>query len=309
MARQQKLPRRLQPMLATLVDRPFDDRAWAFETKWDGFRMIAEIKRGVVKLFSRNGQVITGRYKGVAEALQRIRRDCVLDGELVALDRRGVSRFQLLQNALRTRANLQYRVFDIMFLDGKDLRRRTLLERKQRLRAILATHRMLKYSGHRFEHGTRYFAEARRRKEEGIMAKRAASPYLSGRRTMEWQKIKTSARQEVVVAGYTRPRRSRKYFGSLVLAVRKGAGWQYAGHAGTGFDAAALKSIYTRLQPLRTANRPFRDKIRYEDETTWVRPRLVCEVKFTEWTQKGEMRHPAFIGMRDDKKAEEVVRE
>jgi bifunctional non-homologous end joining protein LigD len=296
-------------MLATLVDRPFDDKAWVFETKWDGFRVVSEIRRGKVALYTRNGQVVTGRYHAVAEALQRVRLDCVLDGELVALDPHGVSRFQLLQNALRTKARLAYCVFDIMFLDGKDLRRLTLLERKNRLRAIFPRHRLLKYSNHRFEHGRKYFAEAERRKEEGIVAKRAASLYLSGRRSMDWQKLKTCARQEVVIVGYTKPRRSRKYFGSLVLAVRKGAHWQYVGHAGTGLSAASLKDIHKRLQPLRIASKPCRERIENESGTTWVRPRLVGEVKFTEWTRKGEMRHPVFLGIRADKRAADVVRE
>jgi bifunctional non-homologous end joining protein LigD len=309
MGRPQRLPHRLQPMLATLVDRPFDDKAWVFETKWDGFRTIAVVKRRKAVLYSRNGQVVTGRYPAVAEALQCIRHDCVLDGELVALDRAGVSRFQLLQNALRTKVALTYCVFDIMFLDGHDLRGLTLLERKKRLKSILFAHKLLKYSGHRLEHGRKYFAEAKRKKEEGIMAKRAASLYLSGKRSLEWQKIKIGARQEVVIAGYTKPRRTREYFGSLVLAVRKGARWHYVGHAGTGFDAGSLRDIYRRLQPLRTTNRPFQERVRYEAQTTWVRPRLVGEVKFAEWTRKGEMRHPVFVGMRNDKKAGEVVRE
>lgn len=296
-------------MLATLVDGPFDDKDWVFETKWDGFRMVAEIKRGTVVLYSRNGEVVTERYGPVAKALEKIKRDCVLDGELVALDPQGVSRFQLLQNALRTKVRLQYCLFDVMFLGGKDLRSLPLLKRKTELKRILPADRVLHYSEHRFEHGKKYFSEARKKKEEGIMAKRAASPYLSGKRTREWLKIKTGARQEVVIVGFTAPRRSRKYFGSLVLAVREGKKWRYAGHAGTGFDAAALKDIHGKLWPLRTGRSPFDAKVTFDAHTTWVKPRLVGEVKFTEWTDKGEMRHPAFIGLRKDKKAEDVVRE
>jgi bifunctional non-homologous end joining protein LigD len=233
----------------------------------------------------------------------------VLDGELVALDRQGVSRFQLLQNALRTEASLQYCIFDIMFLNGKDLRGCTLLERKAQLARLVPKHKLLRYSEHRFEHGTKYFNEAKKKKEEGIMAKRADSRYLSGKRTMDWLKIKTGARQEVAIVGFTAPRRSRKYFGSLVLAVRKGGQWQYVGHAGTGFDLATLKSLHGKMLPLRTKNSPFESTIKDEAHTTWVKPKLVGEVKFTEWTDKGEMRHPAFIGLREDKKPEEVVRE
>lgn len=307
--REQKLPKRLQPMLATLVDEPFNDKAWVFETKWDGFRMVTEIKKGHVTLYSRNGRVVSERYKPTAEALATIRHECVLDGELVALDRQGVSRFQLLQNALRTNVDLRYCIFDIMFLDGKDLRNLSLLKRKELLKKVLPAHKLVHFSEHRFEHGTRYFKEAKKKKEEGIMAKRAASHYLSGKRTMEWQKIKTGARQEVVIVGFTAPRRSRTYFGSLVLAVYDKKKLRYVGHVGTGFDFTALKSIRDKLVPLKVAKKPFDTKIKYENTTTWVKPKLVGEVKFTEWTSGGEMRHPAFIGLREDKRAEEVVRE
>lgn len=309
MTRIQKLPEYLQPMLATLVDAPFDDNAWVFETKWDGFRIVAEITKGKVTLYSRNGQVVNERYAIVAKALERIDHDCVLDGELVALDAQGRSRFQLLQNALRTETNLKYCIFDIMFLDGKDLRKKTLVERKAILKNLLPRDGLIQYSEHRFEHGKRFLKEAKADREEGIMAKRAASLYLSGKRTMEWQKIKTGARQEVVIVGFTKPRRSRKYFGSLVMAVYDKKKLRYAGHVGTGFDHAALKEIHDKLSPLKVMKKPFDTKIKYEDATTWVKPKLVGEVKFTEWTAGGEMRHPAFIGLREDKRAEEVVRE
>jgi len=307
--RTQKLPTRLQPMLATLIDAPFDDPAWVFETKWDGFRMVTEIKNGVVALYSRNGEVVSERYKPITQALRKIKHDCVLDGELVALDKQGVPHFQRLQNALRTKVKLQYCVFDLMFLDGTDLRSLSLLERKERLEKILPKDTLIQFSEHRFEHGKRFFVEAKKKKEEGIMAKRAQGSYLSGKRTREWLKIKTGARQEVVIVGFTKPRRSRKYFGSLVLAVREGKKWRYVGHVGTGFDATTLKDMHERLLPYIAAHKPFDEKVKYEDDTTWVRPKLVGEVKFTEWTAGGEMRHPSFIGLRDDKKAEEVVRE
>lgn len=298
-----------RPMLATLIDAPFDKKDWVFETKYDGFRMVAVIAKGKVTLYSRNGTDVTRRYLPIAHALKQVKRDAVVDGELVALDRQGVSRFQLLQNALRAKALLRYYVFDILFLDGKDLRKLPLLKRKERLQGIVPASPLIAYSTHRFEHGKRYFVEAKKKKEEGIIAKRAAGPYVSGKRTREWLKIKTGARQEVVIVGFTLPRRSRKYFGSLVLAVRDGKKWRYIGHVGTGFDRTTLKDIHTRLMPLCTARKPFDDKIRYENQTVWVKPKLVGEVKFTEWTDKGEMRHPAFIGLRNDKKAEEVVHE
>lgn len=309
MPRESKLPPRLQPMLAVLTDAPFDDPDWVFESKWDGFRMVASIEGGSVTLYSRNGKIISDSYRLVARALEKVNGDVVLDGELVALDAQGISRFQLLQNALRSQASLRYNIFDLMFLDGQDLRGLPLVERKDRLRRLLPKHALLAYSEHRSQHGTRYFKEAQRQGLEGIMGKRAASPYLSGQRSGDWLKIKTARRQEVVIVGFTAPRRSRPCFGSLVLAVREGGTWRYAGHVGTGFSHATLRELYKRLLPLRADRSPFKERGKDEAATTWVKPKLVAEVKFTEWTAAGEMRHPVFLGLREDKRAEDVVRE
>ena len=182
-------------MLATLIDAPFDNRDWVFESKWDGFRVVASVEGGKVTFYSRNGENVTDRYAPVAKALDKIRHDVVIDGELVALDAQGRSRFQLLQNARRTDAKLRYCVFDIMFLDGQDLRSLPLLERKERLRTIMPRDPLLLFSRHRRGQGTRYFEEAARDGEEGIMAKRAASIYVSGARTQSWLKIKTGKRK------------------------------------------------------------------------------------------------------------------
>jgi bifunctional non-homologous end joining protein LigD len=296
-------------MLATLTDAPFDDPDWVFEDKYDGFRMVAGIEHGRVTLFSRNGKIISHSYVDVARALERVQGDAVLDGELVVLDEHGVSRFQLLQNALRHEARLLYRVFDLMFHDGEDLRAWPLLQRKQRLRALLPKHSLLSFSRHRARYGTRFFQEAQRQGLEGIIAKRAQSAYVSGARTADWLKIKTVRRQEVVIAGFTAPRRSRPYLGALVLAVRNGKTWRYIGHVGTGFSHAALQDLHHKLIPLKRALSPFPARVKDEAVTTWVRPKLVAEVKFTEWTSAGEMRHPVFLGLRADKRAEDVVQE
>jgi bifunctional non-homologous end joining protein LigD len=309
MARESKLPKPLQPMLATLTDGPFDDPKWVFETKWDGNRMVAVIEKGRVTLYSRNGKIVSDNYMPIAKALEKIRHDSVIDGELVALDAKGISRFQLLQNALRTTANLRYCIFDLMALDGEDLRQLPLIDRKERLKPILPRDRLLSFSSHRWTHGTRYFKEAESQGLEGIMAKRARSQYMSGARSADWLKIKTIKRQEAVIVGFTAPRRSRPHFGSLVLAVRDGVAWRYVGHVGTGFSHAVLAHIHAKLWPLRTDSSPFNERVKDEANTTWVRPRLVAEVKFTEWTAAGEMRHPAFVGLRTDKKPEEVVLE
>jgi bifunctional non-homologous end joining protein LigD len=296
-------------MLATLTDGPFDDAGWVFEDKYDGFRMVAEIENGKVALYSRNGKVISHSYIEVAKALEGVKVDAVIDGELVALDTDGVSHFQLLQNALRHEAKLLYCVFDLMFHDGEDLRGLTLLERKKRLKGLLPRHKLIGFSRHRKTFGTKFFEEAERQGLEGIMAKRAESTYMSGGRTTDWLKIKTAKRQEVVIAGFTAPKRSRPFFGSLVLAVREENAWRYIGHVGTGFTHKTLEELHGKLWKLKTAKSPFPAKVKDEGVTTWIKPSLVAEVKFTEWTTAGEMRHPVYLGLRADKLAGDVVRE
>jgi bifunctional non-homologous end joining protein LigD len=196
-------------------------------------------------------------------------------------------------------------------VDSMDIREKSLLERKKTLKALLQHDPLVRYSEHVAEFGRREFAKAQRAHQESMIAKRAAGLYYSGKPTREWLKFKAVHEQEAVIVGYTEPRRSRKYFGSLVLAVRDKAAkrWIYAGHVGAGFNQAALKSLYETMKPLRSDKNPFDQKVKYETATTWLIPKLVGEVKFTEWTSEGEMRHPAFLGLRIDKKALDVVRE
>jgi bifunctional non-homologous end joining protein LigD len=279
------------------------------QDKYDGFRMIAKIKGGKVTLYSRNGKIISHSYVEVAKSLERVKGDAVIDGELVALDEDGVSHFQLLQNALRHEAKLQYRAFDLMFLNGEDLRDLTLLERKKRLKEILPRHKLVAFSRHRKTFGTHFFEEAERQGLEGIMAKRADSKYVSGGRAADWLKIKIFKRQEVVIAGFTAPKRTRPFFGALVLAVREKNGWRYIGHVGTGFTHNTLEKLHGKLTKLKSAKSPFTARVKDEAVTTWVKPLLVAEVKFTEWTTKGEMRHPTYLGLRIDKQAKDVLRE
>ena len=299
----------LRPMLATFIDKPFDDPNWIFETKWDGFRLMAEIKDGSASLYSRNLIDLSSKYPSICAALRGNGQFAVIDGELVALDAAGRSRFQLLQNAEREKVTLRYCVFDLLYLDGEDLRDRPLVERKELLERILPKDRLLHYSTHVRDHGIAAFKRAAKAGEEGIMAKLATGRYYSGQRTREWLKVKASQGQEVVIVGFTAPRRSRQYFGSLVLAVHDGRHWRYVGRAGTGFDAAMLKSLHGLMVPLITETKPVAAKVPDEANTTWVKPKLVGEVKFTEWTSKGEMRHPVFLGLRTDKKATDVVKE
>jgi len=299
----------LRPMLATLTDKPFDDPDWVFETKWDGFRAIAVAKPGQAALYSRNLNDISRKYPSICAALAKIKHEAVLDGELVALDEHGRSRFQLLQNAEREFARLLYCVFDLLYLDDKDLRGKTLLERKGALEKILPKSPLLLYSAHVVGEGIEAFNRAKRAHEEGVMAKLSISLYHSGVRTRDWLKVKASQEQEVVIVGFTAPRGSRKYFGALVFAVREGTGWRYVGRAGTGFDTKTLRTVYDTLVPLITDKKPIPQKVPDAGNTSWVKPKLVAEVKFTEWTAAGEMRHPVFLGLRTDKPATEVIRE
>jgi bifunctional non-homologous end joining protein LigD len=299
----------LKPMLATLIDAPFDDKAWVFETKWDGFRLVAQIGRGNVTLYSRNGIDVTRKYSVIVPTLVKIKHSCVLDGELVALDKHGRSRFELLQNALNKKAKLRYCAFDLLFLDDEDLRKKPLLERKKVLRKLLPKSPYMHYSVHVSQYGKREFAKAKRKREEGIMAKRAAALYYSGKRTREWLKIKTGHEQEAVIVGFTQPRKTRKHFGSLVLAVYEKGKLSSVGHSGGGFTQKMLNDLHATMLKLETDKSPFAQKIRWEAETTWIKPTLVCEVRFTEWTRNGEMRHPVFLGLRTDKPAKQVKRE
>jgi bifunctional non-homologous end joining protein LigD len=247
-----------QPMLATLVDEPFDDKEWVFETKWDGFRLITEKRADAVRLWSRNGIDVTRRYAVLLPALQEVKGSCVLDGEICALDAQGRSRFQLLQNALNKKAQLLYVVFDALFVDDKDLRQKPLLERQKVLETLLPRDPMLRYSEHVTKFGRREFTKAQRAHEEGVIAKRSTGLYYSGKRTREWLKFKAVHEQEVVIVGYTEPRRSRKYFGALVLAVRDKVKkrWVYVGHVGTGFDQAALTSLSGRCSRYAPTRNP-----------------------------------------------------
>jgi bifunctional non-homologous end joining protein LigD len=196
-----------------------------------------------------------------------------------------------------------------MYQDGDDLRGLTLLKRKRRLKSILPRHKLIEFNRHRKKSGTEFFEEAERKGLEGIMAKRADSKYLSGARTDNWLKIKTSKRQEVVIAGFTAPKRTRPFFGALALAVRENNGWRYIGHVRAGFTHKILEELHGKLIKLKSPESPSPTKVKDEAVTTWVKPSLVAEVKFTEWTGSGEMRHPVYLGLRTHERAEDVVRE
>jgi len=297
-------------MLATLVDKAFDSPDWLFELKWDGYRALANIQKGKVNLYSRNGLPFT-LYTPVIELLKKLKFDAILDGEITVMNDEGVPKFQLLQNYERDGTGaLQYNVFDILYYNGYDLKKVPLIERKELLALLLPPGDVIKYTDHILETGIDFFKEVDKIGLEGIIGKRIDSQYLLNKRSSEWVKIKTEKRQEAIICGYTEPKGSRKYFGSLVLGVYDDHDkLKWIGSSGGGFDEKNLAGIYDKLQVLRQETSPFGYKIAQKSKVYWVKPQLVCEVSFSEWTQDGSMRHPVFQGMRADKKAKDVKRE
>jgi bifunctional non-homologous end joining protein LigD len=304
-----KMPHHLTPMLAQTRNRPFNDPNWLFEIKWDGYRAVAEIAGGEVELYSRNQVNYNRRFVPVVESLKKFPGTAVLDGEVVVLDKDGHPSFQLLQDYPKSAGELVYYVFDILHLDGHDLTRLPLIRRKEILGKILPDLPQLRLSEHIPETGKKFFNHAHKLRLEGIIAKNAQSPYRAGKRSDEWLKIKTGLRQEAVIAGFTRPNGNRKYFGALVLGVYKRGKLKYVGHTGGGFNDQNLEAILGKLQPLVQSECPFEVAPPTNAPVTWVKPKLICEVSFKEWTSDRKMRHPIFLGMRDDKNPREVEAE
>ncbi len=305
-----KLPHNVKPMLCTLVEDAFDDPDWIFEIKWDGYRTIAEINKGKVDLYSRNLQPFNAKFPPVVKALEKVMHAAVLDGEVVALDESGRASFGLLQDYAKTPSgSLVYYVFDILHLDGHDLTGLPLLKRKEILKNMLPKSPHIKLSEHIEKDGKAFFEAANGQSLEGVVAKRKSSTYQFGKRGADWLKIKTHLSQEAVIAGFTEPKGARELFGALILGVYEKEELIYIGHTGGGFDGTSLKAVYAKLEPLVTDSSPFKAPVKTNAKATWVKPKLVCEVKFQEWTSEGQMRQPIFLGMRPDKKPEQVKRE
>ncbi len=296
-------------MKAVLSDQPFSDPAWIFERKLDGIRCIAIKDGSGVSLMSRTAHRMNDQFGEVAEALEREpAEDFVLDGELVAF-RDGVTSFELLQQRHRRRVRVQYYVFDLPRLNGEDLRPLPLRERKARLRRALRFEGTIRFNPHRNgEHGEELYREACRKGLEGVIAKRADSPY-TGKRSRDWLKLKCHAEQELVIGGFTAPKGSRTDFGALLVGYNEKSALRYAGKVGTGFDQATLGELGAQLRELEQDESPFRPFKPVPPGTRWVRPELVAQVAFSEWTRDGRLRHPRFLGLREDKPARDVVRE
>jgi bifunctional non-homologous end joining protein LigD len=297
-------------MKAVLTDEPFDDPGWVFERKLDGIRCMAHRERGgPVRLVSRTDKDMTGQFPEPAKALEaQPVKDFVVDGEIVAFAG-GITSFSRLQRRARERVPVFLYVFDILRHEGRDMRDLPLRDRKALLRGAFEFGGRLRYSQHRNEHGKRLFSEACRQGLEGLMAKRADSRYRSGARSHDWLKLKCHFEQELVIGGFTAPQGSRTDFGALLVGYHEEHKLTYAGKVGTGFGHATLDTLGRRLRELERDDPPFADVHPIPRGTRWVEPELVAQIGFSEWTRDGRLRHPRYLGLRDDKPAEEVVRE
>jgi bifunctional non-homologous end joining protein LigD len=314
-ARNAPLPAFVEPVLATLVKEPPAGEDWVHEMKYDGYRMLCRIEDGEAVMYSRNRKDWTGKFPAIARAAARLPvTSAWVDGELVVMDAEGRSSFQALQNALsgEDAGRLHYYVFDLPYLDGFDLRDVMLLERKRLLQLLLKqSPATVKLSAHIEGAGPEFFAQACNAGLEGIVSKRANSLYRAGR-GRDWVKVKCAKRQEMVIGGFTDPEGSRKGFGALLLGVHEPGGkLRYSGKVGTGFSDESLESLRQRLDGIVRKEPPFSNPPKGAEarRAHWVKPQLVAEVSFTEWTEDGTLRHPSFQGLREDKKASEVVRE
>ncbi len=309
----------IQPMLATLTDNYFSSDEWIYEQKFDGERCIAIKKNKKVYLVSRNKKSMNAEYPELVQALEKQTADnFIIDGEIIA-SAKGVSDFQLLQGRINlsqiSRIKLQQKkvpislcIFDIMYASGYDLRQLPLLARKKILKKLLSFNKTLVYTQHKVDNGIAFFKQACRLHWEGLIAKRADSTYV-GVRSPNWLKFKCIMKQELVIAGYTDPKKSRAYFGALLVGYYKNDKLMYAGKVGTGYTEEILKVLGTRLQKLEIKTCPFANYTESTKGVHWVKPHMVAEFQFAQWTKGGKLRVGRYKGLRDDKSARDVVKE
>ena len=298
-----RIPFRAAAMLATLVDQPFDSPGWVYEEKYDGVRILAYKEGNNITLLSRNGIDRSHDYAAIASAVKKLRpRTLLLDGEVVAFDRVGVSRFQLLQQG---NSALHYAVFDLLYRDGKDLRREPLSERRAILEKIVPSGEELLVSRRLDANGLKAYATAKKKGYEGLVAKDSSSPYVGGR-SRSWLKVKVHQEDEFIVVGYTAPAGARKHFGALLLGAYTGDKLLYVGKVGTGFSHSTLAALSRKFRPLMQKTPSVENPPR-ERNVTYLKPRLVAQIAYEEWTADQKLRQPVFLGLRDDKAAKDVV--
>ncbi len=290
-------------MLATLVDKPFSRPGWVYEEKYDGYRILAYKEGKKVTLLSRNARDRTESFAAVMKAIETLpSRTLLLDGEVVAFDKKLVSRFQLLQQG---RVPYVYMVFDCLYKDGRDLRSHPLPERRAALEEAIGRTERLFASRRLADDGLAAFRAARKKGYEGLVAKDSTAPYIEGRST-KWLKVKVHQEEEFVIVGFTPPEGSRTHFGALLLGAYRGGELLYVGKVGTGFTHQTLNSLHARLRPLARKTPVVANPPR-ERGAVWVEPRLVAQISFHEWTADERLRQPVYLGLRDDKKPSEVV--
>ena len=316
-ARKEDQPSWTQPMLARLTKDRFSSEDWIYERKLDGERCLAFKKEKKVQLYSRNRKSLNASYPGLVDALEKQEEDrFIIDGEVVAFEG-GKTSFERLQNrfqiqdpdkARRSGIAVYYYVFDLLYTDGYDVTRVPLRYRKALLKGLLAYEDPLRFLPHRNEQGEQYYEEACAKGWEGVIAKKAGSPYVH-KRSSDWLKFKCVREQELVIGGYTEPGGSRKGFGALLVGYYEDKKLCYAGKIGTGFDDRTLEKMKELLSELERDDSPFAEKDTGEKGVHWVEPELVAQVGFTEWTGDNKLRHPRFLGLRRDKDPREVHRE
>jgi bifunctional non-homologous end joining protein LigD len=290
-------------MLATLVPRPFHKPNWVYEEKYDGIRIFAYKEGNKLSLRTRNDIDRVSGFPNLAAAIRRLKSSTLLlDGEVVVFDQKNVSRFQLLQ---QNTGEAKYAVFDCLFANGKDLRAEPLSVRRKSLKNAIESGNVLLIAERLAENGFRAYRLAKRRGFEGVVAKDAASPYVEGR-SRYWLKVKIRKEEEFIIGGYTEPAGSRKYFGALLLGAYKQGVLRYVGKVGTGFNEKSLLSLFLRFKPLVRKESPFVPPLRMKN-ATFLSPKLVVQISFTEWTSDGKLRQPVFLGLREDKSPREVV--
>ena len=296
-----RIPFRVVPMLATLVRKPFHKPGWIYEEKYDGYRILAYKEGNRVTLLSRNGNDRTATYASVALAVQQLRaRTLLLDGEVVAFDKRHISRFQLLQEGKAS----AYAVFDCLYGEGRDLRRDPLETRRPAAESAIDKTDGLMISHRLADNGLEAFKIAKKKGYEGLVAKDLSAPYIEGR-SSKWLKVKVHQEEEMVIGGFTKPEGSRRYFGALLLGAYDNGNLRYVGKVGTGFNENTLATLFQKFKALVQSKPPFVDPPR-EKDVTYLKPKLVAQVSFQEWTADRKLRQPVFLGLRDDKRPEEV---
>ena len=295
-------------MLATPYEKVFDDDDWIFELKLDGYRAIAELRKNEILLYSRNGLSFLEKFPLIVTGLKKIKRHAILDGEIVLTDENGKPDFQKLQHYQEnTHLFLQYYVFDLLAVDGKEVQDEPLLERKKMLKKIAGNNPLIRYCDHIEGQGKAFYKKVVAEGMEGIIAKRKDSVYMQGVRNANWLKIKNVHTHEAIICGYTAGRGSRKHFGALILGQYKNNQLQYIGHTGTGFNDQSLKDIWSLLQPLKSERSPFSQTVKVNAAVSWVKPKLVAELKYTAITKDGLMRHPVFLRLRPDQDAKTIT--